>query len=232
MKKKLFRFCYIIFILALLYLPLLLVFKNIKFSSLFSDNELIICIINTLIISVISALIVSLLSYYISKYLLLYKRNYNPLFVFPLLIGVLVYFFNINTSISPYILVLFGYISLLTPMISYLELEYLKKITETKKSLIKSFGKIEFLKLLNEQIIIYYFISFIVVYSDYFISSFIFNSDTKLLSLYLVKMIRENNYSNVGNALFLSFIIIFIIALILYMIAYERRLRGKYEKDY
>jgi hypothetical protein len=147
------------------------------------------------------------------------------------MIGTIIYVLKTFIGINSYILLFLGYLLLLIPIISYLEFNYLKRFVSNNKAVLKDFNKIEFLRIMDKSIMTYYFVCFIFIYGDNIISSMLFDNNINLLTSFIKAEMNKNNMMILANGLYLSFGIILLLLLFIYMIVYEVRLRGKYEKD-
>ncbi len=167
----------------------------------------------------------------LAKYLYTNKKQFKVYMLLPMMCGVFLYVCNDLFNINEYLLLILSYFLLLLPIVIYLYSSYIEKLAKNNKDILKSFGKIDFLKLLDKKIINTYFLCFIFVYSDSVISPFIFNRNINVLGNYLKHLIQYQENYEIANAGVLSFIVVIVIVLVLYMINYESKLRRRYEKD-
>ena len=228
MKSKITKLLYTVLIVIILYFPLISLLKYIDIKHLFSDRQMIISIVSSLMISALISAIIGIISLIISRYYFLKKKNIQKPIVFPLFVAVFIYLIKILTGLNSYILLSIGYILILVPIISYLEFIYLKRFSLNNKVILKDLGKVELLKIMDKSIITYYFVSFIFIYGDNYLNTFLFDNRINTISSYFL---TNNNNTLIANSLFLSFIVIMVLLLIVYMIMYETKLRGKYEKN-
>ena len=59
----------------------------------------------------------------------------------------------------------------------------------------------------------------------------LFDNNINILASFIKGEISKNNMMILSNCLYLSFGIVLLLMLFVYMVVYELRLRGKYEKD-
>ena len=231
MLKKIIKLLYILLIFVILYFPLIQLTKYLNLKVFFQNKELIISILLWTLISALISCIIGIISLIISRYLFIKKKNVQKPLLFPLMIGTIIYVLKTFIGINSYILLFLGYLLLLIPIISYLEFNYLKRFVSNNKAVLKDFNKIEFLRIMDKSIMTYYFVCFIFIYGDNIISSMLFDNNINLLSSFIKAEMNKNNMMILANGLYLSFGIILLLLLFIYMIVYEVRLRGKYEKD-
>ncbi len=231
MLKKIIKLLYILLIFVILYFPLIQLTKYLNLKVFFQNKELIISILLWTLISALISCIIGIISLIISKYLFIKKKNVQKPLLFPLMIGTIIYVLKTFIGINSYILLFLGYLLLLIPIISYLEFNYLKRFVSNNKAVLKDFNKIEFLRIMDKSIMTYYFVCFIFIYGDNIISSMLFDNNINLLTSFIKAEMNKNNMMILANGLYLSFGIILLLLLFIYMIVYEVRLRGKYEKD-
>ncbi len=231
MIKRLIKLLYIAIIFAILYLPLALIIYQANFSKLFSNILLNKVIITTILICTTTSLIINIIGIMLAKYLYTNKKQFKVYMLLPMMCGVFLYVCNDLFNINEYLLLILSYFLLLLPIVIYLYSSYIEKLAKNNKDILKSFGKIDFLKLLDKKIINTYFLCFIFVYSDSVISPFIFNRNINVLGNYLKHLIQYQENYEIANAGVLSFIVVIVIVLVLYMINYESKLRRRYEKD-
>jgi len=231
MLKKIIKLLYIGLIFVILYFPLIQLAKYLKIKLIFTNKELITSILLWTFISALISCVIGIISLIISKYLFIKKKNVPKPLLFPLMVGVVIYILRTFIGINSYILIFLGYSLLLIPIISYLEFNYLKRFVSNNRAVLKDFNKIEFLRIMDKSIMTYYFVCFIIIYGDNIISSMLFDNNINILSSFITGEISKNDMMILSNCLYLSFGIILLLMLFVYMVVYELRLRGKYEKD-